>query len=37
MIKNQRLHTQWDDASIHERRADVNVIALGQTDLIDDQ
>jgi hypothetical protein len=29
MIKNQRLYTQWDDASIHERGANVDVIAFG--------
>ena len=28
MIKNQRLHTQWDNASVHEGGADVNVITF---------
>ena len=37
MIKNQRLHAQWDDAPVHERSTDIDVIAFGQADLIDDR
>jgi hypothetical protein len=37
MIKNQRLYAQRDDTSIHERGADVNVIAFGQTNLVNHQ
>jgi len=37
MIKNQRFHTQRNDASIHERCPDVNVIAFGQADLVNDE
>jgi hypothetical protein len=37
MIKDQCLHAQGDYASIHERRANINVIAFRQADLIDDQ
>ena len=37
MIKNQRLYTQRNDASIHEWGANVNVITFGQANLINDQ
>src|SRR5687767_2003146 len=37
MIKNQRLHTQWDNASVHERCAHVNVIAFCQANLVNDK